>query len=85
MASPRGLNSIAYTLAYSGKVDEAIKLLQIAIDLYPKEANLYDSTGELYLVKNDKEKSIEYYRKALEIDPETQSAKAMLKKLGVLK
>jgi tetratricopeptide (TPR) repeat protein len=51
------------------------------VKLHPKEANLYDSIGEFYLNKGDKPNAIEYYNKALEVDPNFENAKRMLKKI----
>lgn len=84
MASPGGLNSFAYTLEGAGMRDAGIAILQTAVELYPQEANLYDSLGEFYLKKGMKDKAIESYKKALEINPNfpnAENAKAILKKL----
>ena len=84
-ASPGSLNNVAYQLAGVGMVDDAIAILQVAIQLYPKEANLYDSTGEFLLKKGDKAKALESYKKALEINPEypnAAAAKAVVTKLS---
>ena len=75
-ASAAGLNGIAYQLGNSGMVDEALSLLRTALELYPKEANLYDSTGEFQLRKGDKVKALESYQKALEINPNFPNAAA---------
>lgn len=75
-ASAGGLNNVAYQLAGVGMVDEAIAILKTAIDLYPKEANLYDSLGEFQLKKGDKAKALESYKKALEINPNFPNAAA---------
>lgn len=84
MASPGGLNSFAYNLEGAGMRDAGIAILQTAVELYPQEANIYDSLGEFYLKKGMKEKAIEFYKKALEINPNypnAENAKAILKKL----
>ena len=57
-------------------VDEAVAILKTAIELYPKEANLYDSLGEFQLKKGDKAKALESYKKALEINPNFPNAAA---------
>jgi CubicO group peptidase (beta-lactamase class C family) len=83
-ASPGGLNQIAYQLAGVGMVDEGMAILQTAIELYPKEANLYDSLGEFQLKKGEKEKALASYRKALETNPEfgnAAAAKVIVQKL----
>jgi tetratricopeptide (TPR) repeat protein len=84
-ASPGSLNNVAYQLAGVGMVDDAIGILQVAIQLYPKEANLYDSVGEFQLKKGDKAKALESYKKALEINPDypnATAAKAVVTKLS---
>src|SRR6185503_182315 len=55
-ASAGGLNNIAYQLGGVGMVDDALTILSAAIEMYPKEANLYDSQGEFLLKKGDKAK-----------------------------
>jgi len=42
---------------------------------------VYDSLGEAYMVRGDKEKAIENYQKALALDPTMESAKQALIKL----
>jgi CubicO group peptidase (beta-lactamase class C family)/tetratricopeptide (TPR) repeat protein len=75
-ASAGSLNNVAYQLAGTGMVDDAIAILQVAIQMYPKEANLYDSTGEFLLRKGDKARALESYKKALEINPNYPNAAA---------
>lgn len=84
-ANANGLNSVAYQFAGVGMVDEAMRLLRIAIELYPKEANLYDTLGELHLRKGDKVKALELYQKALATDPNffnAAAAREVVKKLS---
>ncbi len=83
-ASAGGLNNIAYQLAGVGMVDEAMAILQTAIEMYPQEANLYDSLGEFQLKKGDKAKALASYQKALAINPEfgnAAGAKEIVRKL----
>jgi CubicO group peptidase (beta-lactamase class C family) len=84
VAGPNGLNNMAYQLAGIGKVEAGMAILQTAVELYPKEANLYDSIGEFYLKQDQKEKAIEFYQKALQIDPNLASAKSMLEKINAV-
>ncbi len=74
LASAGGLNGLAYDLSNKGMVDGALALLQVAIELYPAEANLYDTIGEFYLKKGMKDKAIEFYQKALTTNPKYPSA-----------
>ena len=73
-ASAGALNNVAYQFANSGQLDSGLAVLRIAIEVHPKEANLYDSVGELYLRKGDKAKGLEFYQKALGIDPNFPNA-----------
>jgi CubicO group peptidase (beta-lactamase class C family) len=81
LAGPGGLNRMAYDLAGIGKVEAGMAILQVAVELYPKVANLYDSVGEFYLKKGQKDKAIEFYNKALQVDPNFENAKRMLEKI----
>jgi tetratricopeptide (TPR) repeat protein len=71
------LNKAGYSLMSQGKADEAIEVFAVNVQLFPKEANPYDSLAEAYLKKGDKENALKYYKKALELDPEFPSAKRM--------
>jgi predicted negative regulator of RcsB-dependent stress response len=42
---------------------------------------VYDSLGEAYMKKGDKEKAIENYQKSLGLNPNNTNAREMLKKL----
>ena len=84
-ASAGGLNNIAYQLAGVGMLEDAMAILRVAIDMYPKEANLYDSLGEFQLRKGEKAKALESYKKALEINPSfpnAENAREIVKKLS---
>ncbi len=74
-------NSYAYYLKGEKKLDEGLQVLLDAVELFPSDANLFDSVGEFYLAKENKTKAIEYYKKALEIDPNLRSSKQALEKL----
>ena len=85
-ASAGGLNNIAYQLGGVGMVDDALAVLATAIELYPKEANLYDSHGEFLMKKGEKAKALESYKKALEVNPDfgnAAGAREIVKKLKV--
>jgi CubicO group peptidase (beta-lactamase class C family)/Flp pilus assembly protein TadD len=75
------LNGHAYRLKSFGYTEPGLALLEIALELHPNVANLYDSAGEFYLELGDKERAIAYYEKALEIDPGFEHARTMLEKI----
>jgi CubicO group peptidase (beta-lactamase class C family) len=76
------LNTLGYMLLRNNQVDEAIKVFQLNIEEYPKAFNTYDSMGEAFMVKGDKEKAIEYYKKSVELNPQNQNGFDKLKELG---
>ena len=78
---PGSLNDLAYELAEAGRLDGARTLLDLAIEIHPKEANLYDSLGELERRAGRTEESIAAYRKALELDPKLESSARALEAL----
>lgn len=75
------LNTIAYEFAGSGQPEIAQKILGVAIELFPKIANLYDSKAEIHLMVGDTTSAIELYEKAIQINPDIQSSKNMLEKI----
>ena len=78
---PRQLNRLGYQLLEMKRIEDAIKIFQLNIEVYPKNANCHDSLGEAYLKAGDKENAIKYYEKALELDPKMGTAIEALKKL----
>ncbi len=79
--SESDLNGFGYQLLNKKQVNVAIEVLKLNVEAYPQSANVYDSLGEAYLMRGDKEKAIENYKSALAIDPTMESAKRALKKL----
>ncbi len=60
---------------------DAAKIFKLAIAVYPKSYNPYDSYAEAMMkLKRDAE-AIKYYKKSLEINPNNNNGKEMLKKL----
>ena len=64
--SEAGLNRYGYDLLGEGEYDRAITILTLNTEFYPESANCWDSLAEAYLIRGDKERAIELYRKALE-------------------
>ncbi|MBM7095082.1 serine hydrolase [Bacillus sp. H-16] len=75
------LNFAAYELFEAGKVDEALGLLLLAIDLYPESSNLHDSVGEMYEAKGSNNAAAGYFSKAIALDPDNKDAIANLERV----
>jgi C-terminal processing protease CtpA/Prc len=75
------LNKIGYTYLQDKAVDDALIVFQENVKLFPGDANSWDSLGEAFFVSRDKENALKSYKKALELDPSSESAKKMIEKL----
>lgn len=77
------LYPIGYGLIYENMLDEAIEIFKINIRLFPNVGNCYDSLGDAYLQKGDKENAKIYYQKALELGlRDKKDTEEKLKKLN---
>jgi len=79
------LNSFGYQLLQIGKIDQAIALLKLNAESYPESFNVYDSMGEAYMIKGNKEEAIKSYEKSLKLNPKNKNAEDNIKKLKASK
>lgn len=78
------LNQIGYMLLENDKhSDWILEVFKLNVNLFPNNANLWDSLGDGYKNKGDKENAITAYKKALELDPTISASKKSLIALGV--
>ena len=77
------VNAIAYQLMSMKQFDRAFYFLKMNIENYPESFNAYDSMGDFYDAKGDKQKAIEYYTKVLSMHdfPETRKKIEKLKSI----
>ncbi len=75
------LNNLGYGLMRQQKLAEAIEIFKLNVEFYPNAWNVYDSLGEAYMNKGEKELSIANYKKSLELNPGNEGGAQMLKKL----
>ena len=80
-AIERRINSAGYGAAFADQLDRAQQILEIGTQLFPDSANAWDSFAEITLQRGDRELAIEYYKKALEVDPEFANAAEQLETL----
>lgn len=73
------LNDFGYYLLSRKKIDQAIRIFKLNVKEYPKSWNVYDSLGDAYLKKGDKETAIMNYEKSLELNPNNSNAVEILK------
>jgi len=77
-------NDYGYFLLGQNRVDEAIDKLRKQVALAPESANAHDSLGEALLLKGMVKESLAEYVRALELDPDLQSAKDQVKEIKKL-
>jgi tetratricopeptide (TPR) repeat protein len=75
------LNGFGYQLLQVGKTDLAIAILTLNSESYPESSNVYDSLGEAYMIKGDKDKAVLNYERSLKLNPKNKNAEDNLKKL----
>jgi tetratricopeptide (TPR) repeat protein len=76
------INALGSRLLQLDRRSEAIEVLTMNTEAYPQSANTYGRLAEAYLKNGDKELAIEFYKKALEIDPEFKRSLEASKKLA---
>lgn len=79
--SKDNLFSLARQLEEAGKLKEIFALADIALELYPRDAQLHKEVGDIYLKTGQKERALDYYQKALEIDPKLEEAIKAVEKI----
>ena len=75
------VNDFGYQQLRAGHLDEAITIFTQNTRSYPQSSNAFDSLGEAYLKKGDRNLAIKNYEKSLELDPNNESGKVALEKL----
>lgn len=79
------LNKIGYNFLQEKSLDDALIVFQENVKLFPNDSNSWDSLGEAYFANHDKENALKSYKKALELDQNSESAKTMIQKLVNIK
>lgn len=76
------LNTLGLRLSFNPeKKGQGYNVFLLALHIYPKSANLYDSLAEAYLHNKDFKNAISNYEKSLELNPDNQNAIDRLKQL----
>jgi tetratricopeptide (TPR) repeat protein len=75
------MNRLGYQLLGQDKVNEAIEVFLVNVEVFSESWNVWDSLGEAYMTRGDKELAIEGYEKSLELNPQNDAGREALKKL----
>jgi len=71
-------NNLGIVFLRKGKLDDAISLLQAAVDLRPENAPAHDNLAKALLQKGQVADALVHYRKLLEIQPENLETRNIL-------
>jgi CubicO group peptidase (beta-lactamase class C family) len=82
--SANDLNGLGYELMDEERMEMALKIFKLNCFLFPDAANTYDSLAEACLRIGDPGSALANYEKALEIDPESASAKSGLERVKTM-
>ncbi len=80
---PGDLNGCGYVLLTAGQTEDAIRVFEANVTLYPDDSNAYDSLGEGYMSAGKNTLAIQNYQQSLRMNPKNSNAVKMLAKLGV--
>jgi tetratricopeptide (TPR) repeat protein len=81
------LNNYGYQLMGQGETDKAIEVFILNTERNPKSANAWDSLGEAYATKGDKDNAIKNFKKSLSLNPPANvkaNSEKFLKQYGAM-
>jgi len=79
--SESSINSIGYLLLNMERFADAVEILKFNVETFPESFNAYDSYAEALMKSGDTEDAIVNYKKSLELNPENNNAREMLRTL----
>jgi hypothetical protein len=87
VATEAELNVYGYQLLGQNQYDKAIEVLTLVTQRYPRSANAWDSLGEAYATKGDKDNAVKNFKKSLSLNPPANvraNSEKFLKQFGAL-
>ena len=76
-----GLNNSGYQLMGEDKLDDAVKIFKLNVEMNPDAFNPYDSLAEAYMKAGKKWQAISNYSRSLDLNSRNRNAAQMLEKL----
>lgn len=75
------INALGYEMLGAGRHADAISIFEVYVELFPNDANSYDSLGEAFMASGDTGAAIANYQRSLDMNPNNGNAVEMLAKL----
>ncbi len=63
------INTYGYQMIGQGKFDRAVSIFTANTQKFPESANVWDSLGECYAMKGDKDNAVKNFKKSLSLNP----------------
>ncbi|MGB3149907.1 MAG: alpha/beta fold hydrolase [Maribacter sp.] len=79
--SEQDLNTLGYSFLGNAELEAALEVFKLVTILFPDSFNAYDSYGEALLKAEKKEEAIKIYEKSIELNPENENGKTVLRQL----
>ena len=76
-----GIGSPAVMQIREKRIDDALKFFSANVELFPDDANVYDSVAAAYALKGDRAAALANYRNSLQMDPRNTNAAQWIAKL----
>lgn len=64
-----GFNAVGYGYMGNNRMDDAVEIFKLNVKEFPRSYNTYDSLGEAYLKKGEKQLARQNYQKAMALNP----------------
>ena len=74
-------DTYAYLLMKQDKLSDALEIFTLLAEFFPESYIAFDSLGEAYLRKGDKEKAKKYFSRSLELNPKNENARKRIDEL----
>ena len=78
---PYYLNRMCGIHMRNNQLEKALIFGRLNVELFPENANNWDTLGEVYYKRGDMKMALKYYKKALELDAKLQTSIEMIKKI----
>jgi CubicO group peptidase (beta-lactamase class C family) len=75
------LQGLGYQLVGMKRLQDAVEIFKLNVEMFPKSSNAYDTLGETYLELGQKDLALVNYKKAVELDPKNAVAIRVVRQL----
>ena len=76
------LDALGYQFIQKKRFTDAIRILQLNAEAYPRSSNVHDSLGEAYMDGDNKAQAIAEYKTAIALNPANRNSVLALRKLN---